>query len=524
VRAGWIVALSLALVLCARTTNRESCTVDEFGNLPLTVAYRDADAWHIDPGNPPLTRWLQGIPFVAKPPVLGATPAELDAIETSWDLGYRFERVHGDDYHTLLVRARWVSVALFLLTVLGVYVWTREFGAWPATMAALLAASCPNLLAHGRLVTPDIGLACFVTWSAWAVARIHGTDSPARAACAGVLTALAILAKLSGLLLPIVYVVYLAADVPGSMLARARRVAIFGGVLFLSPYAFYGFPAPGTWNGWPTFLPEPLVRGVLAQLAEPPYPAYLLGENRVGGWNWYYAVALLVKVPLSTIALVGIAKVVMLYEKRVAFPWALAASFFIVFGWGTDKNIGVRYLLPLFPLLFVFVAPLFASDDRRLQRTAFVLAGVSSLSGVAASAAPLAYFNGLERFAGEKRDILVDSNLDWGQALPDLADWMKRENVETIRLAYFGRIDPDVYGIRWRTLPSEPVDGPIAISATCLAGRPYLVRWKERPQMEPTFAWSREDTWSWLRGLEPDEELGGGAILVWKDAASARRR
>jgi hypothetical protein len=42
--------------------------------------------------------------------------------------------------------------------------------------------------------------------------------------------------------------------------------------------------------------------------------------------------------------------------------------------------------------------------------------------------------------------------------------------------------------------------------------------------MEPTFAWSREDTWSWLRGLEPDEELGGGASLVWTDAASARRR
>jgi hypothetical protein len=117
--------------------------------------------------------------------------------------------------------------------------------------------------------------------------------------------------------------------------------------------------------------------------------------------------------------------------------------------------------------------------------------------------------------------MLVDSNLDWGQALPELRDWQRRNGVETVQLAYFGRIDPSIYGVRWRTLQSKPVRGAVAISATCAVGRPYAVLMKERPFLEPKRAWSAPDTWKWLADLPPDEELGGGAILVWKDIGEA---
>ena len=138
------------------------------------------------------------------------------------------------------------------------------------------------------------------------------------------------------------------------------------------------------------------------------------------------------------------------------------------------------------------------------------------IAGTLASAAPLASFNGLHKLFGGKRHVLVDSNLDWGQALPDLKEWMEREQVETIRFAYFGRIDPSLYGIQWRSLPAEPGEDACAISATLAAGRPYVVRWKERPFEEPTLGWSTEESWRWAREREPDEELGGGALLVWK--------
>ena len=40
--------------------------------------------------------------------------------------------------------------------------------------------------------------------------------------------------------------------------------------------------------------------------------------------------------------------------------------------------------------------------------------------------------------------------------------------------------------------------------------------------LEATLGWSGTDSWSWLRDVPPDEELGGGAILVWRDVAAAR--
>ena len=188
------LAMLAALALASRTAWRESCTVDEFGNLPLTIAYWQSGSLHIDRGNPPLTRWLQGLPLLPESPPLGVAPAELAGIETSWDLGYRFEAAHREDYHALLVRARAASVGLLLLTVLGVFVWARDLaGRAGGFAAALLSAFSPNLLAHGRLVTPDIGLACFVIWAGWATHRARGSGSWWTVAAAGVLAGAACL-------------------------------------------------------------------------------------------------------------------------------------------------------------------------------------------------------------------------------------------------------------------------------------------------------------------------------------------
>lgn len=509
------VPLLLALSLAARTVARDSCTVDEFGNLPLTVVYWSGGGMHIDRGNPPLTRWIQGLLLLPERPESGATREELRAIETSWDLGYRFERAHRDDYHRLLVRARAGSLLLLLLTVAGVWRWARDLAGPGAGLGAgLLAAASPNLIAHGRLVTPDVGVACFTVWAAYAAWRARASASTAATAAAGALAGAVALAKFSGLLLlPVL-----------ALAVRPSRAWIFAAGALLVVYAGYGFAPPGPLRGVPTPLPAPLAAGLEAQLDEPPYPAYLLGENREGGWPWYYAVAFLVKVPVPELLLFALAALAAWRERRadVLLPWIVAAAFFAAFGLGAKKNIGVRYLLPVLPVLHVAAAAALGSRTTRLRVATFGLVALAVASGGAASSAPLAAFNGVERLLGGKRAVLVDSNLDWGQALPDLREWMAREGIESVRLAYFGRIDPSIYGISWRSLPSQPVSGPVAISATLAAGRPYVVRFKERPFLEPEIAWSDSSTWSWLRGLEPDEELGGGAMLVWKDVGAKR--
>ena len=513
-----LVPVLLAVLLAGRTVGRDSCTVDEFGNLPLTVVYWHGGALHIDPGNPPLTRWIQGIPLLAERPDPGGSRAELATIDTSWDLGYRFEAAHADDYHHLLVKARAASVALFALTVLVVFLWAHDLGGRTSALGAgLLAATSPNLLAHGRLVTPDIGLTLFVVAAAWCAWRATRGPGFGWVLATGILAGAAVLSKLSGLLLlPVLGLAVLRGA--GGRRPAAVRLTIFAVAALLVIHAGYGFSPPGAFRGIPTPFPAPLVTGIESQLAEAPYPAYLLGENRNGGWPGYYAVAFLVKVPLPALALFAMATVMVVRSRRrsLALPLLLAAAFFLAFGLGTKKNVGLRYLLPVLPLLHVTTAAVLAEAGRR-RLVAVALTGLAVLVGGVASGAPLSYFNETHHLLGGKRAILVDSNLDWGQGLPELREWMEREGVEVVQLAYFGRIDPEIYDVTWTTLRSQPVGGPVAISATLAVGRPYVVRFKERHFEEPTLGWSRPDTWKWIEGLSPDEELAGGSILVWRD-------
>lgn len=522
------IPVVLACLLAGRTITRDSCTVDEFGNLPLTVAYWGHDALHIDRGNPPLTRWIQGIPLLASPPELGASDAELTSIVTSWDLGYRFEAAHPDDYHAILVRARMGSLLLLLFAIVGVFGWARDLaGTRAAFAAAMLTATSPTLLAHGRLVTPDIGLAAFVVWAGWGILRARRAkgvgESVGWASAAGALAAGACLAKLTGLLLlpTLLAALLLGAGAPRERFARGGAF-VFAALLPL--FAAYGFPAPGAFHGIPTALPAPYVAAIEAQLAEGPYPAYLLGEVREsGGWLRYYAVATLVKTPLPTLALFALAAFVVARERREFLgPLLLAAAFAVALGLVTSKNVGIRYLLPMYPLLFVCTAAALTAAEPRVRRVADGLVVLAIVLGVGASGAPLSSFNGVEMLLGGKRAVLVDSNLDWGQGLPELREWQEREGIAVIQLAYFGRVDPSIYGLKWKTLRSEPVRGSVAISASFAVGLPYHVRMKQRAfQKESESAWASTDSWRWIRDVPPDETLAGGSLLVWTDMSAA---
>jgi hypothetical protein len=95
----------------------------------------------------------------------------------------------------------------------------------------------------------------------------------------------------------------------------------------------------------------------------------------------------------------------------------------------------------------------------------------------------IAYFNETISFS-RPYEILVDSNLDWGQDLKGLKRWMDKNGVKKIQLAYFGTADPAYYGIdavyksgTWTTVMSTPdrrndpgVSPYLAVSATHLTG------------------------------------------------------
>jgi hypothetical protein len=95
-----------------------------------------------------------------------------------------------------------------------------------------------------------------------------------------------------------------------------------------------------------------------------------------------------------------------------------------------------------------------------------------------------AFFNELAGDWDHWSELLVDSNLDWGQDLPALRQVMDQQGIPDVNLAYFGKAVPEKYGVRYRPLfsylrfmegielnaynPYTPEPGWYAISATSL--------------------------------------------------------
>jgi hypothetical protein len=106
----------------------------------------------------------------------------------------------------------------------------------------------------------------------------------------------------------------------------------------------------------------------------------------------------------------------------------------------------------------------------------------------------LAYFNELAGGPSQGWRWLVDSNLDWGQDLPGLEQYMDAQGISKVTLCYFGTADPGYYGIACDRLPGYQPPPPssvvrsvkpgdiVAISATHLQGL-YL-----DPEMLPLMA------------------------------------
>ena len=117
----------------------------------------------------------------------------------------------------------------------------------------------------------------------------------------------------------------------------------------------------------------------------------------------------------------------------------------------TRINAGHRYLLPLYPLLALLAADRVATwlPGRRLAQVAVAgtVVGAQALSSVGIAPHYLAYFNRLSGGPEQGWRLLSDSNIDWGQDLPALHDFLAQRTTERAVLAYFGTADPAGYGI-----------------------------------------------------------------------------
>lgn len=191
--------------------------------------------------------------------------------------------------------------------------------------------------------------------------------------------------------------------------------------------------------------------------------AYLLGENSEKGWWYYFPIAMAFKTPTaSLIALVGVGVAGCVFgrqwwrgldERRrwVLVCIAVAVAIYAGQTMGSNLNIGFRHFFPVYYLLLIVTAVVVAHWIRTMKAVRYVGAalGVGLITSVVWSFPNyIPYFNLPSLAVGRPIDLLGDSNLDWGQDLPLIAQWQREHPGVKVYLSYFGTCDPEVYGIR----------------------------------------------------------------------------
>lgn len=248
--------------------------------------------------------------------------------------------------------------------------------------------------------------------------------------------------------------------------------------------------------------------------------SYLLGHVRLGGMWGFFPLATLLKTPVATvIALLAAAAVAMSMlraHRRQWSRWTWAAAcllvpplLFLVVAMTSDLNIGLRHIFPIYPFIYVGAAWVIGVSLRRWGPRARVTAGVLGvlLAAETLSAWPnyIAYFNVAAGGSRGGIGLLGDSNLDWGQDLPALAQWRKQHPHKPLALAYFGTVDPAFYGIQHDPLPAWPPPAGFAATRVLAVSASHL-----QGILDQRYVGYRQ--------LDPPAEVLGGTIYLYYDA------
>lgn len=525
-RLGRFVAIflfSAVLVLPAVFMTQKSATFDEVTHLPAGYAYLKERTIRYNPQHPPLIKEICALPLFFLNLRYPEKPSD-----NEWIFGREF--LFGQNARRILFWGRTPVVALSAVTALLVAIWAaRLWGQTAGLLALFLYVFDPTITAHSQLVTTDVGVACFSVLYLWSLRAYLAHPNRWRLLCSGLTLGMALGSKFSAvILIPVTLLLFAlaarasAANGEGakkSHLARvgfhfrvfSRHLLAFGlmmGIAALFVWAIYFFPNDPLfyWKGIQAVNRD---RGATAHF-------YLMGTLKPGGWKSYLLIAWLVKTPIPSILILLLSIGAWFRRKRAAlldeaFIVVPAVSYFLFYSLLAD-NIGVRYLIPCLPFLFIFVGRVTA-DLARAGRLQKLLAGavlcwyVSEYAAIAPD--HLSYFNQAAGGPEKGLEWLSDSNVDWGQGLIQLQRFVQKHGIRDYAYFYFGTADPEYYGIKGRRIEGfdfvvRPTKGIVIMSAHIIP--------RARNVLDRAFG---DGPLNWLRHQAP-VQIVGHAFYVYE--------
>ncbi len=445
----------LFFALTITSMQRTSATFDEPVYIVGGLSFITLHDYTMKDDAPPLVPYLAG--FGARTSGLLIPGGQLPFAD-SYDNEYQYAAAvlyaPGTSADRIVRGARLAVLIPFgLLLLATVMLWSYElWGLAGAAISLLLTSLCPNLIAHGGIVSGDFPCAAAILFASFMLWRAVRTPSAFRFAAAGLALGLALVTKYTALLLIPSAAVLIAVEArrlaglsPSWISLFARRL-----LLVLVPAALvvgliYGLPP----------RPDLYIRNyqnLYRNVKGIEYSWYLFGQFHQTRIPYYYAAVLAVKTSIPLLAL-GLGSFVWMRRRNAGWTGELAlllpAFLLLLISTQDVISAGIRRVLPVLPVLAVSAgrwAPVVSNAGWKRLALAIPVAWLV-VSSIGAWPHYIPYFN--EAVGGSKNGarLLDDSNLDWGQDLVELPESMRRLGMQSVRLFYHGSADPKWYGI-----------------------------------------------------------------------------
>jgi len=567
-----ITLLSVMFILMFFSSKGDSNIVDEVAHIPAGISYITKGDYRLNPEHPPLIKDLAAIPLA----LAGFTfPTEMwlannPVVNNQWEIGWAYLYKIGNNTDLMVLLARIPIMLISLIFGYFVFRWTKElFGNKAGIFALILFVFSANIIAHSRFVTTDLGISFALFLSMYLLYRFVQKPNYQNLLIAGLGFGLTLITKFSAAVLAptfiIIFIMLLVrkgSDSKRGLLERINDRSIKKR-LYSSFISFFLIAVIGILTMWIFYIPHTinmpssvqkdlieeslpgdegiakLSRAILIPLSdnqitkplgqwflgffmvtshvEGGHDAFLWGQVSNQGWWYYYPLTLLIKTPIPLMLLMFL--VLLLWRRLEKKDWFTETFIWVLpivlmaMGIQGKLCLGVRYMLPLYAFMFIFIARLATIIDlkkitnnlRPFPLIVIILIVWYVLEGIIIYPHYLAYYN---QFVGGYKNgyhYLTDSNTDWGQDIKRLKKYVDDNEIREIYVDVFpGGFEAKQYlgekMIEWHVQNGKPT-GYFALSATFYQNS----RLKKDSNSGVDY--------SWLDNIEPVTNIGGSILI-----------
>ncbi len=513
--------------------NRKSITCDETVHIPAGYFYVKKGDFYINFEHPPFSKTLSGI-FLLSTKIVFPEDLYKSLRMNEWNLGMAFFYLNRDNVDKIVLLSRLPVILLGILLGFYIYLWTSDlYGKIAGIFSLFLFTFCPNFLAHSCLVTTDVPFTLFFIMTLYFLWKFFEKDEIKYLIFCGLSFGLSLSTKFTGIILmPFILIILIILE---KKLQKKEYLKFFILYLFLLPvfillftYRFQGILKPFEkkvftthdkvfytykYYGIGNFILG--LKRIIFEATERGHFSYLNGKFSQHGWRYYFIFAFLYKTPIPLIILILLSIFIKpRIDKRERFI-ILPCIIYFIFASLSKKQIGIRYILPFYSLLYVYSGRLLVySEKLRLKELTKKIIFIIFLlwylfESIKMHPHYIAYFNQIAGGPDNGWKHLIDSNIDWGQDLKELKQYLQKEGNPELLLNYFGTILPETYGLIYEPFlypffiynvpeknfhfnSSFPKKEYLTISVNHLVGLPY------------------EDTeiFNWLKEIRPKKKIG----------------